>query len=453
MRTNAILLIDLENFFLGREENVNGTPAPHIYSFKEDLEKLYNFAVDLAGGRRLVVRRAYANFNVWRMTKEGGPKEYYLQPLPNLLMDKGIEPVQVFRFPGGGNKNASDMRLAMDATALLNDQAGVDFFLLVTGDADFIPLVLELKRRGAEVAVIGVMWHTKPVFQRYCDRFEYFEDLVAAQEIEADSTADLAQVRDALQALLARSQPIKFAAVKPLLGRSLNRTFDPTRFDCLDTGDFLRRYGAELGVAVHKGEHDWEITRPGTAAPGGAGETPAPPAPTASAVALFTPPAPFAGLTDYRDLLERGTPRVYLVPFAQWQTITECLFRQATGPGEERPVICYYDLLRNLTAECEQQGMLDAERRVKAVTFQVFKAGCLLCADGATGPNPARFQLGAAGPARSRSGDSRRAAAPHARIHRAAAAGPPGGARLAAADRRRPAGGITVRPRSHAGAG
>ena len=148
MRTNAILLIDLENFFLGREENINSTPAPHIYSFKEDLERLYNFAVDLAGERRLVVRRAYANFNVWRMTKEGGPKEYYLQQLPNLLMDKGIEPVQVFRFPGGGNKNASDMRLAMDATALLNDQAGVDLFLLVTGDADFIPLVLELKRRA-----------------------------------------------------------------------------------------------------------------------------------------------------------------------------------------------------------------------------------------------------------------------------------------------------------------
>ena len=271
MRTNATLLIDLENFFLGREENVNNTPAPHVYSFKEDLEKLYNFAVDLAGERRLVVRRAYANFNVWRMTKEGGPKEYYLQPLPNLLMDKGIEPVQVFRFPGGGNKNASDMRLAMDATALLNEQAGVDFFLLVTGDADFIPLVLELKRRGAEVAVIGVMWHTKPVFQRYCDRFEYFEDLVAAQEIEADGMADLAQVRDALHALLARSQPIQFAAVKPLLGRSLNRTFDPTRFDCLDTGDFLRRHGDELGVAVRKGEHDWEI-----ALPPAAGETPVP---------------------------------------------------------------------------------------------------------------------------------------------------------------------------------
>ncbi len=390
MRTNATLLIDLENFFLGREENINGTPAPHLYSFKEDLERLYNFAVDLAGDRRLVVRRAYANFNAWRIAKEGGPKDYYLQQLPNLLMDKGIEPVQVFRFPGGGNKNASDMRLAMDATALLNDQAGVDLFILVTGDADFIPLVLELKRRGAEVAVIGVMWHTKPVFQRYCDRFEYFEDLLAAQEIEADGVADLAQVRDALHALLARSRPIQFAAVKPLLGRSLNRTFDPTRFDCLDTGDFLRRYGKELDVVVSKGEHDWEITLPAEEQPGGEVASPAaapapaaPPAP--QTLALFAPPAvPFSGVIDYRDLLERGVPRIYLVPFAAWQTITECLFRQAVGEGADRPVVFYYDLLRSLTAACEHDGMTDAERRVKAVTFQVFKAGCLLCADGLT---------------------------------------------------------------------
>ena len=44
MRKNATLLIDLENFFLGREENAGATPSPHLYSFKEDLEKLYKFA-------------------------------------------------------------------------------------------------------------------------------------------------------------------------------------------------------------------------------------------------------------------------------------------------------------------------------------------------------------------------------------------------------------------------
>ncbi len=453
MRTNAILLIDLENFFLGREENVNGTPAPHIYSFKEDLEKLYNFAVDLAGGRRLVVRRAYANFNVWRMTKEGGPKEYYLQPLPNLLMDKGIEPVQVFRFPGGGNKNASDMRLAMDATALLNDQAGVDFFLLVTGDADFIPLVLELKRRGAEVAVIGVMWHTKPVFQRYCDRFEYFEDLVAAQEIEADSTADLAQVRDALQALLARSQPIKFAAVKPLLGRSLNRTFDPTRFDCLDTGDFLRRYGAELGVAVHKGEHDWEITRPGAAGAGGTAENAGPAgagrlarhALHAADPVRRTDRLPGAAGARHAARLS-GAVRPVADDHGMSVPSGGRIVRGASGYLLLRPVAELdggVRAARDAGRGAARQGgdVSGVQGRLPAVRRR------------SIGTEPARLQLGAAGPTRPRPGDRRRAAAPHARVHRAAAAGPPGGARLAEADRRRPAGGIAVRPRPHAGTG
>jgi hypothetical protein len=90
-------------------------------------------------------------------------------------------------------------------------------------------------------------------------------------------------------------------------------------------------------------------------------------------------------------LLERGAPRVYLVPFAQWLTITECLFRQTAGEGQERPIVYYYDLLRTVTAACEQNGMIDAERRVKAVTFQVFKAGCLLCSDGTTAPSQRDF--------------------------------------------------------------
>ena len=107
--------------------------------------------------------------------------------------------------------------------------------------------------------------------------------------------ADLASVRDALLGLLARSQPIKFAAVKPLLGRSLNHTFDPTRFDCLDTGDFLRRYGQELGVAVRKGEHDWEIVLASND--------------RAEPSLDYSPCIPaYGGAPDYRDLLRARRP-------------------------------------------------------------------------------------------------------------------------------------------------
>ena len=115
---------------------------------------------------------------------------------------------------------------------------------------------------------------------------------------------------------------------------------------------------------------------------------------------LFTPPpAPFAGLIDYRELLERGTPRVYLVPFAPWQAITECLFRQATGEGEERPIVYYYDLLRSLTAACEQNGHDRRRAPRQGGDVPGVQGGLSAVRRRDAGAEPARLQLGAAGPA------------------------------------------------------
>src|SRR6516164_2975755 len=117
--SHSIFLIDLENFFLSREKNFDRAVSSESYGFSYDLEKLCQFSVSLAGKRRLSVRRAYAPFNVFRPVDSGG-KEYYLQHLPPMLMEQGIEPIQVFRYPGGGHKTAADMRLAMDATSLVS---------------------------------------------------------------------------------------------------------------------------------------------------------------------------------------------------------------------------------------------------------------------------------------------------------------------------------------------
>src|SRR6516162_2896455 len=209
--SHSILLIDLENFFLSREKNFDRAVASESYGFSYDLERLCQFSTSLAARRRLIVRRAYAPFNVFRTLEVGG-KDYYLQHLPALLMEQGIEPIQVFRYPGGGHKNAADMRLAMDATSLVSTRAGIEQVILVTGDADFIPLALELRSRGAEVVVVGVKNSTSNVLQRYCDRFEFFEDLVAEQEVEAGTGDDASVVRDALRRLLLRHRVLKFAA-------------------------------------------------------------------------------------------------------------------------------------------------------------------------------------------------------------------------------------------------
>src|SRR5215207_966825 len=271
MKPSAVLLIDLENFYCSREDYCRNGPAPNYDRgrFGYDLERLLAFTRAMTADRTttaelpFTVKRAYADFNVVRYLA-GAPPQHYLRQLPEEILSQGVEPVQVFRLSRGG-KNAADMRMAMDATSLLFSAQHVEHFVLVTGDADFIPVILELKRHGRTVSVIGVTGATSPKIQRFVDNFELFEDLLAAEEVEARSgeqttTGDLLlQVAGAVQRLLARSQPLRFAAVKPLLSKELGHPFDPGLFGCDTTGDFLRNHQAALGVVIRQGQHDSEI--------------------------------------------------------------------------------------------------------------------------------------------------------------------------------------------------
>lgn len=225
MSRNAALLIDLENFYLARETTA-GSDTDEPYDVIGDLERLCGFAAGLVGQqRRLIVRRAYADFSASRLNDDaeiGRPRrEYFLRSVPTVLMDQGIEPVQVFRFPGGGRgvaKNAADMRLAMDAISLV---ANVDFFILVTGDKDFIPLVLELRQRGAYVVGLGALGSIARTLTAYCDEFHEFEGLVEADahregDSEGESEGEDTAVPGAPTSLpLGRGLPVVVSGPRP----------------------------------------------------------------------------------------------------------------------------------------------------------------------------------------------------------------------------------------------
>ncbi|HYH64753.1 MAG TPA: NYN domain-containing protein [Urbifossiella sp.] len=360
MKARAVLLIDLENFYISREKL-----APPPYGpdrFAADLEHLLAFAREAAGAgtdaeRPLIVRRAYANFNSRRPRTAGvgSGMDYFLQRIPDVLLDQGVEPVQVFQLSRGGvrTKNAADMRMAMDATALLGTASGIEQFVLVTGDADFIPVILELKRHGRDVAVIGVRGATSQHLQRFVDSFDFFEDLLAAGEVTSqigDAAATgatgptIAEIAGALARLLSRTRPIKFAAVKPLLTKELNRPFDPLGFGYESTGDFLRRYAGELRIEVRHGPHDWEIDRPGSGAGNGPGPRPGPaPAPAATAdgdmwhtaeryARLLKTPSPVGSPVEGRAV---GINKV--VPWAAATRIGREVYARI-GPGAAGPV-------------------------------------------------------------------------------------------------------------------
>jgi uncharacterized LabA/DUF88 family protein len=353
MKPSAVLLVDLENFFCSREDycEVMKEPLYDRVRFAKDLEKLLTFARQMTGGLPFTVKRAYANYQTWRLDNLRS-REYYLRNIPDELMRQGVEPVQVFRLsqgrPGSG-KNAADMRMAMDATALLTGSGNVEHFVLVTGDADFIPVVLELKRHGHSVSVIGVTNATNELIQRFVDNFQLFEDLLAAEEVEeqsgeqADAPADrVGEIGQALRRYLGRIRPLKFAAIRPLLTKELG-AFDPGEFGCESTSAFLNKYAPDMGLAVRRGAHDFEIdllpqNGNGTANGAKPSAKAQPPVVAAPKPALKAPAKAEPHTAEhYAQLLAAEDPRVRPIPWEALVASSEVVVR-ALAPPEGGPV-------------------------------------------------------------------------------------------------------------------
>jgi uncharacterized protein (TIGR00288 family) len=133
------VLIDFENVGLGA------------------IEGLFDALSDVG---RIIIKRAYAD---WSSSK--APREQ--------LFKLGIEPVLIYRPPKSG-KNASDIRLTIDATELLF-QSNVDTFVIVSSDTDFIPLINKLRSTGKMVIGAGPKNTGAKSLVRACDRYFFLD--------------------------------------------------------------------------------------------------------------------------------------------------------------------------------------------------------------------------------------------------------------------------------------
>jgi len=108
------------------------------------------------------VRRAYGN---WKKSELKGWEEK--------LHEHAIRPMQQFDYSKG--KNASDMAMVIDALELLYTDRP-DAFGIVSSDADFTPLVMHLRAKGAAVYGFGAAKTPEP-FVNACSRFLFLEKL------------------------------------------------------------------------------------------------------------------------------------------------------------------------------------------------------------------------------------------------------------------------------------
>ncbi|MDQ3940508.1 MAG: NYN domain-containing protein [Actinomycetota bacterium] len=114
---------------------------------------------------RVVVRRAYADWNLFSEHRQG-------------LVSQRIEMIEVPQRTGIVRKNAADIKLAVDALELAFERQFITTFVVASGDSDFTPLVLKLRELNKKVIGVGVEGSTSELLPGACDEFIFYERLL-----------------------------------------------------------------------------------------------------------------------------------------------------------------------------------------------------------------------------------------------------------------------------------
>jgi len=120
------------------------------------------------------IRRAYGD---WASTRLKGWKDK--------LHDFAIRPIQQFSYSVG--KNATDIALVIDAMELLYTQK-LDAFCIASSDADFTPLVMQLRANGHDVYGFGERKAPVP-FVNACTTFLYLDSLKEPAQVGPEAEA------------------------------------------------------------------------------------------------------------------------------------------------------------------------------------------------------------------------------------------------------------------------
>ncbi len=138
------------------------------------------------------IRRAYGNW-----------KKQELKGWEAVLHEYAIRPVQQFDVSKG--KNATDMVMTIEALELLYTDRP-EAFGIVSSDADFTPLVMHLRAKGALVFGFGAKKTPAP-FVNACSRFLFLENLGAPAVLDEPEPAALPAARPAAKKAAAKKAP------------------------------------------------------------------------------------------------------------------------------------------------------------------------------------------------------------------------------------------------------
>jgi len=146
------LFIDLENIAIGaRDAKLKSFEIARV------LERLVEKG-------KIIVKKAYADWGQYRD---------YKRP----FHEAGIELIDIPQRRISG-KNSADIKMVVDAIDLSYSKEHINFFAVVSGDSDFVPLVSKLKENDKTVIGVGLKNSTSDLLASNCDEFIFYDDLV-----------------------------------------------------------------------------------------------------------------------------------------------------------------------------------------------------------------------------------------------------------------------------------
>src|SRR5438093_4957772 len=149
---------------------------------------------------------------------------------------------------GSNKKNATDIRLAIDALELVFTRPEIGSFILLSGDSDFSSLVLKLKEYGKYVIGVGIRESASDLLIQNCDEYYSYNELAGFTK-ESDVTHERHDpwelVVEAVKQMTAHNDVMRSDRLKQVM-----QEIDPT-FDEKDVG--FSRFSKFVVEVAHKG--------------------------------------------------------------------------------------------------------------------------------------------------------------------------------------------------------
>ena len=241
---NAALLIDFDNVTMGIRSDL-----------QIELRRLMNSEI-IRG--KVAVQRAYAD---WRRYPQ------YIVPLSEASIDLIFAPAF-----GSNKKNATDIRLAIDALELVFTRPEIGTFILLSGDSDFSSLVIKLKEYGKYVIGVGIRESSSDLLIQNCDEYFSYNELagltrVGDEETERRDPWEL--VVDAVLEMKKRNDVMRSDRLKQVM-QEIDPSFDEKNVGKSRFSKFVdeaRERGLITATKLEIGQYEIDL---GASAPGGA---------------------------------------------------------------------------------------------------------------------------------------------------------------------------------------